>query len=258
MSEHADTGTILSHHFDDLEQQHESSSLGMWAFLATEVMFFGGLFAAYAVYRSIEPRAFIAASRHLDVALGGINTVVLLASSLCMALAVRASQLQRRVPLVGFLVATMVLGAAFLGIKAVEYSQDYRSHLIPGYNFDWAKAQAERGAEASPITPEGGGSQQADDNPRPYQPGLGIETTAAPPRNRAEMFFVLYFFMTGLHAVHIIIGITLLGVIATLSWRGWLSGGGATQVEMTGLYWHFVDIVWVFLYPLLYLIDVHK
>ncbi len=217
---------LLLVQFDDLDQQHLASTLGMWMFLATEVMFFGGLIAAYVVYRALSPREFALASRHLSVALGCLNTVVLLGSSLTMALAVRAAQLHRRRHLLWFLVATMVLGTCFLGIKTIEYSQDYRERLIPGLNFQ---------LPAESVT----------------ESGKSLPTT-----NRFEMFFVLYFFMTGLHALHLIIGISLIGVIAFLAWRNWFSGTGETQIEVAGLYWHFVDVVWVFLYPLLYLIDV--
>ena len=168
------------------------------------------------------------ASRHLNVWLGCLNTVVLLTSSLTMALAVRAAQLRQHRPLVVCLVLTMVLGAGFLGIKAVEYTNDYHEKLIPGWNF------------------------QVPEHDRST-----VEAKHLDPR-RMEMFFVLYFFMTGLHAVHLVIGIGLVGVMAYLSWRHWFSGGGAVQIEVTGLYWHFVDVIWVFLYPLLYLIDVHR
>jgi cytochrome c oxidase subunit III len=219
---------ILSHQFDDVEQQSEASALGMWLFLATEVMFFGGLLTAFAVYRTTSSEAVALASRHLNVGLGCLNTVVLLSSSLTMAMAVRAAQLRQHRGLLFWLAATMVLGAAFLGIKAVEYTHDYHERLIPGWNFQ--VPEHDRGqVEQKHIDPRG-----------------------------MEMFFVLYFFMTGLHAVHLIIGIGLVGVMAYLSWRRWFSGGGAVQIEVTGLYWHFVDVVWVFLYPLLYLIDVYQ
>jgi cytochrome c oxidase subunit 3 len=219
---------ILSHQFDDVEQQSEASLLGMWVFLATEVMFFGGLLTAFAVYRTTTPEAVARASRHLNVLLGCVNTIVLLTSSLTMAMAVRASQLRAHRQLVRWLILTMVLGTAFLGIKAVEYTSDYHEKLIPGWNF------------------------QVPEEDRPL-----VEQGHIDPR-RMEMFFTLYFFMTGLHAVHLIIGIALLGVMAYLSWKRWFSGGGAVQIEVAGLYWHFVDVVWVFLYPLLYLIDVHR
>ena len=219
---------ILEVQFDDLEQQHEASLLGMWLFLATEVLFFGGLITAYAVYRSTSPREVALASHHMNVPLGCLNTVILLGSSLTMALAVRASQLRAHRDLLMWLGLTMALGAGFLGVKAIEYSEEYHKGLVPGWNFQIPEK------ERSEI-------QQESLNP-----------------GRFEMFFVLYFFMTGLHAIHLIVGITLVGVMAYLSWRRWFSGGGATQIEVTGLYWHFIDIVWVFLYPMLYLIDVHS
>ena len=219
---------ILTHQFDDVEQQSEASTLGMWLFLATEVMFFGGLLTAFAVYRTTAPEAVALASRHLNVWLGCVNTVVLLMSSLTMALAVRAAQLREHRALLVCLILTMVLGTGFLGIKAAEYTQDYHEKLIPGWNFQ---------------VPERDRSTVAAGHVDP---------------RRMEMFYVLYFFMTGLHAVHLIIGIALVGVMAYLSWKRWFSGGGAVQIEVTGLYWHFVDVVWVFLYPLLYLIDVHR
>jgi cytochrome c oxidase subunit 3 len=227
-STQVDDEPILSHQFDDVDQQTEASTLGMWVFLATEVMFFGGLLTAYAVYRATAPREVALASEELNVLLGCINTVVLLGSSLTMAMAVRAAGLRAQRELVMWLVLTMVLGTAFLGIKAVEWTADYHEHLIPGVNFQVPE-------ESRTIVEQEG-----------LRPG------------KMELFFVLYFFMTGLHAIHLIIGVVLVGVMAYLSWRGWFSGGGATQIEVTGLYWHFIDIVWVFLYPLLYLIDVHK
>jgi cytochrome c oxidase subunit III len=219
---------ILSVQFDDVEQQSEASRLGMWVFLATEVMFFGGLLTAFAVYRTLAPEAVALASKHLNVLLGCVNTVVLLGSSVTMALAVRAAQLRAHRALLIWLGLTMVLGTAFLLIKAVEYTRDYHENLIPGWNFQV-----------------------------PEEDRALVERDHLDPR-MMQMFFVLYFFMTGLHAVHLIIGIALVGVMAYLSWIRWFSGGGAVQIEVTGLYWHFVDVVWVFLYPLLYLIDVHR
>jgi cytochrome c oxidase subunit 3 len=223
-----DDEPVLLHQFVDVEQQSEASTLGMWLFLATEVMFFGGLLTAFAVYRVIAPEEVALASRNLNVPLGCLNTVVLLGSSLTMALAVRASQLRARRDVLLWLVWTMALGTCFLGIKAIEYTEEYHEKLIPGWNF------------------------QVPEHQRAHVKNAGLD-----PR-RMELFFVLYFFMTGLHAIHLIIGIALVGVMAYLTWRRWFSGGGALQIEVTGLYWHFIDIVWVFLYPLLYLIDVHR
>ncbi|WP_148599181.1 cytochrome c oxidase subunit 3 [Aquisphaera giovannonii] len=219
--------------FDDVHQQAYSSTLGMWLFLVTEVMFFGGLIAAYTVYRARWPEEFAAASRHLLWPVGFVNTIVLLGSSLAMALAVRAAHLGRDRETVRWLVATMVLGTAFLGIKATEYYIDYRENLIPGASFR--------------VPAEGHGEAGA---------GHGGETAASLDPGHFQMFFVLYFFMTGLHAFHMIVGITLVGIFAYLVRTKWFSGHGGTQVEVIGLYWHFVDVVWVFLYPLLYLIDI--
>jgi cytochrome c oxidase subunit 3 len=219
---------ILEVQFDDLEQQHQTSMIGMWLFLATEVLFFGGLITAYAVYRSTSIREFEQASRHMAVWLGFLNTVILLGSSLTMAMAVRAAQLRTHRELVVYLGLTMALGSGFLGVKAIEYSEEFREHLVPGWDFQ--VHEHDRGAV-----------EQEQLNPGRY-----------------EMFFVLYFFMTGLHAIHLIVGIGLVGIMAYLSYHRWFSGGGATQIEVTGLYWHFIDIVWVFLYPMLYLINVHS
>lgn len=217
-----DEGDVpLAHHFDDPEQQHQSAVLGMWAFLATEVMFFGGLLVAYTVYRNLYPGEFAAASRRLDPRLGAFNTLVLLGSSLAVALAVRASQLRQRRTVLVMLGLTMALGAAFLGIKAYEWSLEFGHHLVPGPNFRFE----EPGAEALNL-------------------------------HRVQMFFVFYFFLTGLHAFHMIIGLTILGILAWLVFRRKLPATGERPVEITGLYWHFVDIVWVFLFPLLYLIEV--
>ena len=211
-------GPELAHHFDDPQQQHDTALLGMWAFLATEVMFFGGLFAAYTVYRSLHFAGFAAASRRLDVPLGAINTAILLTSSLTMALAVRAAQLKQRRPLVLLLAATAILGAAFLGVKAFEWRHDFHEGLIPGPNFTFDSAD--------------------------YRD--------------AQMFFVIYFLMTGLHAIHLIIGIAIVALYAIWCARAPRVGSRETQVEVVGLYWHFVDLIWVFLYPLLYLIQVHR
>ncbi|HEX8201200.1 MAG TPA: cytochrome c oxidase subunit 3, partial [Isosphaeraceae bacterium] len=251
---------ILMHHFDDVEQQHDSSVLGMWAFLATEVMFFGGLFLAYTVYRFEYWGAFAAASRELNVVLGAVNTTVLLTSSLSMALAVRAAQLRRRRDLVRYLIATMVLGTAFLGIKGYEWHHEYEKHLVPGEGFLWQGQAVGAPILPNPARPGDGNIRGVlemfpDLMERPGAPALSERPLSALGRE-VQLYFVLYFCMTGLHAFHMIIGLALVGIMAWLSWRGWFSGGGVTQIEVTGLYWHFVDLVWVFLYPMLYLIHV--
>lgn len=215
----------LAHHFDDPEQQHQSALLGMWAFLATEVMFFGGLLVAYAAYRATMPEGFAAGSRRLEPALGAFNTVVLLGSSLAIALAVRASQLRQRKATVLLLLLTMALGVAFLGIKAYEWSTEFRHHLVPGPSFHF---------EAEP------------------RPGHEVGS------RDVQMFFVFYFFLTGLHAAHMIVGLAILTWLVAMVHFRRLPATGERPVEITGLYWHFVDIVWVFLYPLLYLIEVRR
>lgn len=204
---------ILAQQFDDIEQQHEAAKLGMWIFLATEVLFFGGLFLAYTVYRYLYPDTFAAASRHTAVILGGANTGILLLSSTLMALALRASQLGRRKHLIWLLLAVAFFGIIFLVVKGLEYHQDFVDHLVPGADFQWHERD----------------------------PGA------------AEIFFWLYFAMTGLHAIHVTVGILVMLVLATLAWRRRFEEGNYMPVEIAGLYWHFVDIVWIFLFPLLYL-----
>jgi cytochrome c oxidase subunit 3 len=207
----------LAHHFDSLEQQKQAATLGMWLFLVQEVMFFGGLFLTYFLYRWRDPDAFAAGSHDLSIGLGGFNTVVLIASSLTMALAVRSAQTSRRRPLVGWLVATGVLGLTFLVVKYFEYSAKWEHHLIPGPSFHF--------------------------------PGsIG---------GRAEMFYSLYFAMTGMHALHMVVGIGILAWILRGAVRGRFDAEYYNPVENFGLYWHFVDIVWIFLFPLLYLIGRH-
>ena len=209
----------LAHHFDDLDQQKSAVRLGMWLFLVTEVMFFGGLFMAYILYRWAYPEAFVAASRRLDVGLGATNTVVLITSSLTMALAVWAAEHGKRRLTSLLLVATIALGAVFLAIKGVEYSHKIHEGLVPGRSFTFV-------AE-------------------------GVD-----PRH-ARIFFVLYFAMTGLHAFHMVIGFGILGWLLAKNMRGKILAEYSSPVEVSGLYWHFVDIVWIFLFPLLYLVSRH-
>ena len=203
-----------AHQFDDPVQQRESAELGMWLFLATEIMFFGGLFAGYTVYRLYYESAFAAASAKTNLMLGTLNTAVLLTSSLCMALAVYAAELSHRRWLILSLLGTIVLGTVFLGIKAYEWHEEYVEQLVPIFNLPFNKELPEQ----------------------------------------AALFFNFYFAMTGLHAVHMIIGLVMLVTLLVLAQRGRLLGERSTVVHVCGLYWHFVDIVWVFLYPLLYLV----
>jgi cytochrome c oxidase subunit 3 len=209
----------LQHHFDDMDQQAEASTLGMWVFLVTEVMFFGGLFMAYLVYRWANPMAFQEASKHLSIGWGTFNTAVLIFSSLTMAMAVRSAQTSRTPKVqVFWLVATMILGSMFLGVKVIEYGDKFAHNIVPGAHFDQSIWEHPAGA---------------------------------------EMFYSLYFCMTGLHALHMIIGIGIMLVITWMAYRRTFSADYYTPVEVAGLYWHFVDIVWIFLFPLLYLIGRH-
>lgn len=210
-----DDRALTAEQFDDLEQEHEASIFGMWVFLGTEVLFFIVLFAGYTVYRTVYyPEAFAEGSSQTHIVLGTINTAILLTSSLTMTLSVRSARLGKRKLTVGFLLLTILLGILFLGIKGTEYYKEYTEHLVPGVNFSY----------------EGSAAQQV------------------------KLFFCFYFFMTGLHTIHLFIGVGVLIVIAIMAWRKRFSSRYFTPVELTGLYWHFVDVVWVFLYPLFYLV----
>ena len=210
--------SALAHHFDNMEQQREAGSIGMWVFLVQEIMFFGGLFLAYSIFRAKFPEAFAAASNHLDIRLGAVNTVVLIFSSLTMALAVYYAQTGKRRPQVWLLTVTLLLGATFLVIKGFEYAEKFRDHLFPGPGFTWH--------------------------------GKGDP-------NQVQMFFWIYFAMTGLHALHMIIGIGIIAYLIFYARRGRFTPEYHSPVEISGLYWHFVDIVWIFLFPLLYLLGRH-
>lgn len=206
---------MLAEQFDTMEQQHDAARLGVWVFLATEVLFFGGLFTGYTVYRYLYPQAFAVGSNHNNLFLGTLNTAVLLTSSLAMALAVHAAQLGKAKAQFRWLLITIAFAFGFLVIKAIEYHEHFNEHLWPG-------------------------------------PGFTREMS-----NKTELFFIFYWVMTGLHAIHVIVGIGILGVIAWIVRRRPFTGHYYSPMEMSGLYWHFVDIVWVFLYPLLYLINRH-
>src|SRR2546427_8410392 len=230
--------SALQHHFENMEQQREAGTLGMWVFLVTEIMFFGGMFLAYTLYRYKYPEAFATASNHLDIRLGAVNTVVLIFSSFTMAMAVFSTQVGKRRNSIICLLLTMVLGAAFLGIKAVEYRDKYRDHLIPGQLIP-----------GRPFDPEVAKPGDTDEHKLHLPPGATV--------HNAEMFYWIYFAMTGMHALHMIIGVGLLTVLLIGSLRRRYSPEYYNPVEITGLYWHFVDIVWIFLFPLLYLLGRH-
>jgi cytochrome c oxidase subunit 3 len=224
----------LAHHFDTLEQQHETNTLGMWMFLATEILFFGGLFMAYTLYRYRFPDAFMLGSEELNLTLGAINTVVLLFSSLTVVLAVHAAQTAKKTTTL-WLGATLILGVAFLGIKAIEWSADYAEGLVPGIEGQMLDDKNHEAREKWVVE------------------GHGDSKEHVPPR-QVKLFFVIYFCMTGLHALHMIVGLGIFGVLLYFAGRGQYTKEYYTPIEVGGLYWHFVDIVWIFLFPLLYLI----
>jgi cytochrome c oxidase subunit 3 len=217
----------LVEQFDTLEQQKDVSQFGMWVFLITEIMFFGGLFAAYLIYRNLYNPAFVIASSSIDIKLGAINTAVLICSSLTMAMAVHSAALGARKRLIIFLIATLALGGVFLGIKGVEYHQKWVEHHVPGPNFDFNFERAEKGEKLAP----------------------------ADVASQTSIFFSLYFAMTGMHALHMIIGAGILIALIWNSYRGAYPTHHYTMIENFGLYWHFVDIIWIFLFPLLYLVS---
>jgi cytochrome c oxidase subunit 3 len=210
----------LREQFDTAAQQKDASTLGMWIFLITEIMFFGGMFLCYTVYRAAYPYVFAVASTSLNVYIGAANTVVLLCSSLTMVLAVRAAQLGKQKAIVLFLVLTLLLGFVFLGVKAYEWNEKFVEHHVPG-------------------------------------PTFHLEGLAPELQGQAQLFFSLYFAMTGLHALHMVVGAGIMIALLMMARKGRFTPDYVTPVDVGGLYWHFVDIIWIYLFPLFYLIDRH-
>jgi cytochrome c oxidase subunit 3 len=221
------------HHFETQEQQREAGTFGMWLFLLTEIMFFGGMFFAYLLYRNWYNPAFVAGSNQLSIPLGTANTAILISSGFFMALAVWAAEVKKKNLLVIYLVLTTLFGLAFLGVKYFEYKEKFELHHIPGASFDVSQFI----------------------NPHAY--GLKEEPLAPDMAQKTQVFFFLYFAMTGMHALHMIIGIVLLVWLMWRANRGEFTAGYVAPIENFALYWHFVDIVWIFLFPLLYLINRH-
>ncbi|HEY1730285.1 MAG TPA: cytochrome c oxidase subunit 3 family protein [Terriglobales bacterium] len=219
------------HHFETEGQQREAAGFGMWLFLLSEIMFFGGLFFSYLLYRNWYNPAFIVASHQLSIPLGGANTAILITSGFFMALGVWAAEVRNRALLVLFLILTTLFGLVFLGIKGVEYHEKWEKHHIPGASFDVSEF----------VNPAAHGLHE-----KPLAPDMAQKT---------QIFFFLYFAMTGMHALHMVIGIGLLVWLIWRAYRGEFTNGYVAPIENFGLYWHFVDIVWIFLFPLLYLIN---
>ena len=220
----------LRHHFETVAQQHEASAMGMWLFLLTEFMFFGGMFMAYLVYRSWYYPAFVAGSHQLSIVRGTLNTIILLTSSLSMGFAVHAARVRNQGALVRNLVTTIVLGVVFIGIKATEWHTEWVDHHVPGLNFS------------------------IDDF---IHPAAGFKALPLDMAEHVQVYFSLYFAMTGMHLLHMIIGLGLVSFLVYKARTGAYTQGYSASVEYIGLYWHFVDIVWTFLFPLLYLVSRH-
>lgn len=265
---HSEHPPWLAHHFDTPEQQYASAKLGMWVFLLTEILFFSGLFCAYAAYRRNHPELFVDGHHFLNTTLGAINTAVLLFSSFTMAWAVRCAQLNRRRGLVNCLIATLVCAGVFLGIKYAEYRVKWEHHMVPGQ----ARIEALFGRE-SPVLSELAPGEPA---PRGFFPdreymaqtlrqaderaGVRIlaetlyQTTLQERIDRLSTFFGIYFTLTGLHAVHVICGIIAITWLIVRARRGDFNAAHYNAVDCVGLYWHLVDLIWIYLFPLLYLI----
>ena len=284
----------LQHQFEDMGQQMESASIGMWMFLVQEIMFFGGMFTVYLVFRSKYPMAFAAGSNHLNEWLGMANTLVLIVSSLTMALAVHYAQLGKRNLQVILIILTMLFGVTFLGVKAYEYKEKYDDGLVPvtGLNaktkspgipdysavepasqrktsLEVPDADTPSGSEQKYVNPHGD-FQWKDDSLAVRGQQEGILTTSEKNgyeengqidgdrfQDKVRIFFYIYFAMTALHALHMIIGLGIMSWLLWKAYQGTFSAEYYAPVEIAGLYWHFVDIVWIFLFPLLYLLGRH-
>jgi cytochrome c oxidase subunit III len=242
----------LAHHFDTPKQQYDAARLGMWIFLMTEVLFFGGLFCAYAVFRACHPEIFVDGHRFLDKPLGAANTVVLIFSSLTMALAVRAAQLSHRRQLVGLLTATILCGLTFLAVKGLEYRHKWEHQMVPGQAkiADWFSHKE----DAEPRK----GFHPDEAYIREHLAAEGFDSMPqAEFTRRTEhlgTFMSIYFSLTALHALHVIVGVGVIAWILVDAIRGRFGSQYFTPVDLTGLYWHLVDMIWIFLFPLLYLI----
>jgi len=245
--------------FQTLEQQKESAALGMWIFLVTEVLFFGGLFMTYTVNRHAYSAAFGIGSNTLDIKLGAANTVVLIVSSLTMAMGVWSAQVGKKKWVSISIIATLLLGFTFLGVKVVEYKQKFDHHLIPSYHFDISYCS--KNPEACHLEGEDLARERKELEEASLTEARLAEGKASPEQGlanlnaHAQLYFSLYFGMTGLHALHMVVGAGLLLWLLKESFKGRFGPGYNTPVEIIGLYWHFVDIVWIYLFPLLYLID---
>jgi len=241
-TEHADRPE-LRHHFADEEQQRNAAALGMWWFLGTEIMFFGGMFCAYLIYRLKYFPEFAVASQSLDLKVGTLNTAVLICSSLTVAQAVRAAQMGKRMLQVKLLLATLFFGLVFLGVKTYEWGNKYKEHHIPTFDYS-AKNLMDTPQKRHLL-----GLDKLQNDPQ------ALHKRETEIQEHTQIFFALYFALTGMHAIHMIVGVGIFSVITWMAWKGRFTPEYHTPLEIAGLYWHFVDIVWIYLFPLLYLID---
>jgi cytochrome c oxidase subunit 3 len=235
---HAAHPPYQRHHFETVSQQFDATNFAMWLFLLTEVMFFGGLFTAYLVMRNWYYPAFVEGSHQLSIFWGTANTAVLILSSFTMAMAVWSAQMRRKGALVLCLGLTFFLGLVFLGIKGIEWHEKWEKHHVPGFHY----------SEASFLNPASDPEVYKEYHDKPLAPDMAQKTVE---------YFFLYFAMTGMHALHMVVGVSILAFIIFRARAGDYTTGHITFVENFGLYWHFVDIIWIFLFPLLYLISRH-
>ncbi|MDB5307761.1 MAG: ctaE [Gemmataceae bacterium] len=244
---------VLKHHFDNLEQQHSAERLGMWMFLATEVLFFSGLFVAYTVYRYLYPADFEFASSHLILWIAGLNTGLLITSSLTMTFAIRAAQLGDRPALLRHLLATAALGSAFMGFKAYEYATDVEEKYVPGPMF---QAEYDRAVEELTHAPKDH-AESHPHNPAWDLAARNLGKTYGDPGfispQRVQLFLCFYYVMTGIHGIHILVGIGCILWLVQQTYAGKIPPENYSTVEVVSLYWHLVDMIWLFLMPLLYL-----
>jgi cytochrome c oxidase subunit 3 len=268
---------FLAHHFDTPKHQFDSGKLGIWIFLATEVLFFGGLFCAYAIYRSLHPEIFVYAHYYLDTFWGALNTGVLIVSSLSAAWAVRNAQLGQQKMLVANIIVTIVLACCFLCVKYVEYSHKFHDNVLPGRHFNptheawelesYKKAHGHAGGEVAGVpapgdhaaAPEHEAAPAPEHEAAPGAPAAGGETKQPPPGamprpRHVSVFFSIYFFMTGLHGVHVVAGIITWLWLLRRALRGEFGPQYFGPIDYAALYWHLVDLIWIYLFPLLYLI----
>ncbi|MFM8271082.1 MAG: cytochrome c oxidase subunit 3 [Gemmata sp.] len=253
---------VLKHHFEDLHQQHACERLGMWMFLATEVLFFGGLFGAYTVYRLWYPAEFVYASSHLNWKFALINTMFLITSSLTITLGIRAAKLGDKAGLIRYLLVTAALATAFMVVKGFEYKADFHEHYVPGEMFDTELDKAQHAVRGKTFTEAQKYFEEDAKGAHPHHEKWASDLTLRNHEGstlgtiqpgQVQLFLCFYYIMTGIHGIHIIVGIGCILWLVWEAWRGTIPPENYSTVEVVSLYWHLVDAIWLFLMPLLYL-----